>query len=198
MGGTVTLWWRVRPGEQTPRMAVHVRRATLDDLDALIAMRVEVAREGIWIGAELPLDEAGDRAKQAATIADGETAVLFVATIDEDANLVGSLFIGGPVGVADVGMNVRDGFRGQGIGAALMEAGIDWARDHGMHKVTLQHWPWNERAHALYERFGFVEEGYLRRQWRRKDGSLWDAVMMGLVLDHESPGHDIRQAEPPR
>lgn len=178
-------------------MAVHVRRATLDDLDALIAMRVEVAREGIWIGAELPLDEVGDRAKQAATIADGETAVLFVATVDGGEDLVGSLFIGGPVGIADVGMNVVAGLRGRGIGAALMEAGIDWARDQGMHKVTLQHWPWNERAHALYERFGFVEEGYLRRHWPRRDGSLWDAVVMGLVLDHERPGHEARATEPP-
>lgn len=179
-------------------MAVHVRRATIDDLDDLITMRAEVAREGIWIGAELPLDEAGDREKHAATIADGDTAVLFVATVDGGAELVGSLFIGGPVGIADVGMNVAGGFRGRGVGVALMEAGLDWARDHDMHKVTLQHWPWNERARALYERFGFVEEGYLRRQWRRKDGSLWDAVMMGLVLDHDAPGHDERATEPPR
>lgn len=198
MDGTVTLSRSACAAGQTLRMAVHVRRATIDDLDALMAMRTEVAREGIWIGAELPLDEEGDRAKQAATIADGVTAVLLVATVDGRDGLVGSLFMGGPAGIADVGMNVADGFRGQGIGAALMEAGLDWAHEHGMHKVTLQHWPWNERARALYERFGFVEEGYLRRQWRRKDGSLWDAVMMGLVLDHDAPGHDERATEPPR
>jgi hypothetical protein len=41
-----------------------------------------------------------------------------------------------------------------------------------------------------------VEEGYRRRQYRRKDGALWDSVVMGLVLDDESPGHPERAAEP--
>ena len=178
-------------------MAVTVRRATLDDLDELIALRVDVAREGVWIGAELPLDEAGDRAKFTATIEDGEDAVMFVAVLD-DGPIVGNIALINPVGIADVGMNVADGHRGEGIGAALMEAGIEWARSVGAHKISLDLWPWNHRARALYERFGFVEEGYRRRHWRRKDGSLWDAVTMGLGLDDEAPGHAVRQSEPPR
>ncbi len=177
-------------------MAVTIRRADHADLDALIALRTEVAREGIWIGAELPLDEDGDRSRFAATIEDGETAVLFVAEID--GVVVGSLAAQNPIGIAHVGMNVAAGHRGEGIGIALMEAALAWARSAGAHKMDLDHWPWNHRARALYERFGFVEEGYRRRHWRRKDGSLWDAVTMGLVLDHESPGHDERAAEPPR
>ncbi|WP_436795498.1 N-acetyltransferase family protein [Actinospongicola halichondriae] len=177
-------------------MAVTIRRAELTDLDALIALRVEVAREGIWIGAELPLDEERDRTRFATTIADGETAVMFVAEIDGEA--VGNLDLVNPMGIAHLGMNVADGHRGQGVGAALMEAAVAWARSAGAHKMELDHWPWNHRARALYERFGFVEEGYRRRHWRRKDGSLWDAVTMGLVLDHESPGHDERASEPPR
>ena len=38
-----------------------VRRGTEEDLDALMALRAAVAGEGVWIGAELPLDEEGDR-----------------------------------------------------------------------------------------------------------------------------------------
>lgn len=178
-------------------MAVTIRRATLEDLDDLIALRVEVAREGVWIGAELPLDEAGDREKFTATIQDGESSVLFVAVAD-DGTIVGNLALVNPVGIANLGMNVADGHRGEGIGVALMEAAVVWAREAGAHKVDLDLWPWNHRARALYERFGFVEEGYRRRHWRRKDGSLWDAVTMGLVLDHESPGHEVWQTEPPR
>lgn len=194
---TVTPERRARAERQNRRMAVHVRRATIDDMDDLIAMRVEVAREGIWIGAELPLDEAGDRERFTTTIEDGETSAMFVAML-EDGTLVGNLSVQNPVGIAHLGMNVADGHRGQGIGVALMEAALQWARDAGAHKMDLDHWPWNHRARALYERFGFVEEGYRRRHWRRKDGSLWDAVTMGLVLDHDAPGHDERAAEPPR
>lgn len=179
-------------------MAVTVRPATHDDLDALIDLRRQVAAEGVWIGAELPLDEAGDRARFAATIeqsVDGRTAAMLVAELDGE--LVGSLSMQNPVGIAHLGMNVADGHRGQGIGVALMEAALAWAHAAGAHKIDLDMWPWNQRARALYEKFGFVEEGYRRRHWRRKDGSLWDAVVMGLVLDDDAPGHELRASDPP-
>lgn len=69
-----------------------------------------------------------------------------------------------------------------------MDAAVGWARESGLHKLVLQVWPHNERARALYRKFGFVEEGYLRRHYRRRNGQLWDAVMMGLVLDESSLG----------
>ncbi|HEX4902363.1 MAG TPA: GNAT family N-acetyltransferase [Acidimicrobiales bacterium] len=181
-------------------MAVTIRRATLDDLDVLMELRAEVAAEGVWIGAELPLDVEGDRTRFAATIeaqADGCTDVMYVAELD-DGRVVGNLSMHQRAGIATLGMNVSLHHRGAGIGVALMAAAVEWARRTGAHKVELERWPWNEPARRLYERFGFVEEGYRRRQYRRKDGSLWDSVLMGLVLDHEAPGHEIRPAEPPR
>lgn len=178
---------------------VSIRRATVDDLDALLDLREAVAKEGIWIGAELPLDREGDRRRFATTIEDqddGTSAVMLVANL-EGGTVVGSLAMQNPIGIAHLGMNVADGYRGAGIGHALVTAGIEWARQAGAHKVDLEHWPWNHRARALYERSGFVEEGYKRRHYRRKDGSLWDAVVMGLVLDRSAPGHDVRATEPP-
>ena len=41
----------------------------------------------------------------------------------------------------------------------------------------------NEAALALYERHGFVREGYLHRHYPRRTGEVWDAVVMGLVLE---------------
>lgn len=179
-------------------MAVDVRRARPDDLDELVDLRRAVAAEGIWIGAEAPIDEAGDREKMAMTVgyaADDPAGAMFVAV--DGGGIVGNLVLVNPIGVADLGMNVAASHRGRGVGAALLEAGLDWARRVGAHKVALQHWPWNQRARALYERFGFEEEGYLRRHYRRRDGSLWDAAVMGLVLDQTSPGHEERAVEPP-
>ena len=112
--------------------------------------------------------------------------------------IVGGLSMHARIGIADLGMNIADGHRGQGIGAGLLDAALGWAREKGAHKVQLEHWPWNHAARRLYERHGFVEEGYRRRQYRRKDGSLWDSVVMGLVLEEEAPGHDERATEPPR
>jgi RimJ/RimL family protein N-acetyltransferase len=103
--------------------------------------------------------------------------------------LVGSLGIQlRPYDVAELGMLVAAGWRGRGVGSGLLRAAIDWARQSGAHKVALQAWPHNEPALALYRKFGFAEEGRLRRHYRRRNGELWDAVVMGLVLDETSPG----------
>lgn len=74
------------------------------------------------------------------------------------------------------------------MGTALLQAGVDWAREVGAHKVALQLWPHNVAAARLYARFGFVEEGRLRRHYRRRNGELWDAVVMGLLLDEHGRG----------
>jgi RimJ/RimL family protein N-acetyltransferase len=50
-------------------------------------------------------------------------------------------------------------------------------------QVEPEVFPWNEPAIALYRKFGFVEEGRLRKQYRRQNGELWDVLVMGLVLD---------------
>jgi RimJ/RimL family protein N-acetyltransferase len=160
-------------------MTVMVREASVDDIDELMVLREAVAGEGRWIGAELPLDVERDRGM----LADGaERGSLFLAEVDGE--IVGMLGLHlPPYLVADLGMNVKDGFRGQGVGSALMVRAIEWAREAGAHKIALQHWPHNDAAHALYLKFGFEQEGYLRRQYPRKNGEIWDAVVMGLLLD---------------
>lgn len=150
-------------------------------------MREAVAAEGDRIGAEAPIDREGDRRRWLAGL-DDERVCSFVA-VDADGHLIGNLGVElRPYGVAEVGMWVDRGWRGRGVGSALLRAGIDWARSAGAHKVELQHWPTNTAATALYEKFGFVEEGRLRRHYRRRNGELWDAVVRGLVLDEDTPG----------
>ena len=91
-------------------------------------------------------------------------------------------------GRADLGMQVAAAYRGLGVGTVLVTAIVDWARANRAHKLTLQVWPHNKDARSLYEHLGFSEEGRLRRHYRRKTGELWDAIVMGLVLDQTSPG----------
>jgi RimJ/RimL family protein N-acetyltransferase len=93
-----------------------------------------------------------------------------------------------PYKVAGLGMMVDARWRGQGVGGALVEGAIARARALGAHKLALQLWPHNDAARRLYRRHGFVDEGLLRRHYRRRNGELWDAVIMGLVLDVTSPG----------
>jgi RimJ/RimL family protein N-acetyltransferase len=165
---------------------VTVRRATPSDFDEWFALFELVAGEGMWIGAELPIDRDHFRKNFDEFLADKRKA-RFIAEVD--GVLVGELGVGKEVsGVAELGMMVRDGHRGAGIGSALMQACIGWCREVRAHKLTLQMWPHNETALALYRKFGFAVEGRLVRQWRRRSGELWDAIAMGLALDTAAPG----------
>jgi len=163
-----------------------VRPATAGDVDALVELYAAVAAEGRWIAGEVPVDRDRRRARWAEMLERSDAAT-FVA--DAAGQLVGQLGIElARYGVADLGMLVAEGWRGRGVGSALMEAAIGWARDAGAHKIALQVWPHNQAAIALYEKFGFQREGYLRRHYRRRSGELWDAVVMGLLLPEPGPG----------
>lgn len=164
---------------------VVIREATAADFEAWLALYEDVAAEGTWIAGELPVDRAR-RHTTFHSFLERDDAATLIAEID--GVQVGNLGIEIRNGVADLGMVVRDGYRGRGVGSALMDAAITWSRDHGAHKVVLEVWPHNGAALALYRKFGFVEEGRRARQYRRSNGELWDAIAMGLVLDTTSPG----------
>lgn len=82
---------------------------------------------------------------------------------------------------AEVGLGMLAPYRGQGIGRALLEEAVRWSRHHGVKKLTLQVFSSNTRARALYESFGFVEDGVNRRHFKVK-GRYVDNVNMALWL----------------
>jgi RimJ/RimL family protein N-acetyltransferase len=166
---------------------MDVRKAFTSDLPQVYEIYEATAAEGRWIGAELPIDRAERIDSWKRIYFDSEGGVLFVAEAGGDVVASATLSwdhrssCGG--GVLGLGMCVAKEHRGKGIGKELVRACIDWARAAGAHKITLQVWPHNMRARALYKRFGFEQEGYLRRHWQRTNGEKWDAVVMGLLLD---------------
>jgi ribosomal protein S18 acetylase RimI-like enzyme len=168
------------PGDSSPS-PVTVRPAILADVDAVVAMLVEVAGEGRWIATEAPVDVSQRRRRMVEDI-EREDAVVLVADVGGEP--VGELVLHlAGYGVADLGMAVAAGWRGRGVGTALLAEAIARARKAGAHKIALQVWPHNRAAIALYERYGFQREGYLARHYRRRSGELWDAIIMGLRLD---------------
>lgn len=83
----------------------------------------------------------------------------------------------------EFGLTVRKVFWGKGIGAHLMEAMIDWAKASGViRKLNLKVLTHNANAIRLYERFGFENEGCIRRD-TCLDGSFYDTYLMGLLID---------------
>ena len=158
-----------------------IRVLQQDDLDPFYDVMEAVAAEGLWIASEPPIDRAGLRADALRQIEAG-TGVFLVAVLS--GRIVGGLGMHQVIpGLYDLGMMILREHRGRGIGTVLMTRCLEIARERSAYKLTLQVWPHNAAAIGLYEKFGFEREGYLKHQWRRKNGEIWDAVVMGLVLE---------------
>ena len=89
--------------------------------------------------------------------------------------------------VATLGMAVERTWRGKGIGSALMAAALAWARSAGVDKVTLEVYPTNQGAVALYRKFGFADEGHLVRQSLKSYG-YEDELIMSKFLAPAAEG----------
>ena len=83
--------------------------------------------------------------------------------------------------MADLGLMVAAEYRRRGIGRALLDRAVDWARGAGVRKLELHVFPWNEPAIALYESYGFEREG-LRRGHYVRDGEEVDAILMAYRI----------------
>ena len=151
-----------------------VRPATEDDRLPMALVFAGVAEERDGIATEPPVDV---EARATAWQLDGT----FVAVAGTE--VVGSIHLDASRhGFAEVAMAIAGEWRGRGVGSALMAAGIVWARERGLHKLSLSVFPHNDAGIALYRKFGFVEEGRRVKQIRRQSGELWDTVEMGLLL----------------
>ncbi len=84
--------------------------------------------------------------------------------------------------VVKLGISVRNEWRNQGVGQALIERAIVWARETGIVKrIELQVTLRNPGAIHLYEKLGFEKEGKIRRGLF-KNGQYLDLWIMGLLL----------------
>jgi len=161
-----------------------IRPARPADVPGIIALFTAVAEERDSIATEPGFDVAQRQSSFLISIERDGSCVLVAAR--EDA-IVGSLSVQVRHAVATLGMMVAREHRGQGIGGRLLDASVRWAGVRGAHKINLEVWPHNAAAIALYRSRGFTVEGRLRRHYRRANGELWDAIVMGLVLDTQSP-----------
>jgi ribosomal protein S18 acetylase RimI-like enzyme len=153
---------------------VEVRPARDEDRLPMAYLFAAVAEERDGIATEPPVDV---EARAASWTLDG-TLVAVAGT-----ELLGSVHVDASRhGFGEVGMAVAREWRGRGVGSALLAAAIDWARERGLHKLSLSVWPHNAAAIGLYRKYGFVEEGRRVKHFRRQSGELWDVIDMGLLL----------------
>ena len=153
-----------------------VRAASAADARAMAEAFAAVAEERDGIATEPPVD-VDERAALFARTAAG--SIIAVA----GDQVIGMIHVeASRHGFGEFGMFVDRGWRGRGVGSALIHATIDWAHDQGLHKLCLEVFAHNAAAIGLYGKSGFVEEGRRVKQYRRASGELWDSIMMGRLL----------------
>ncbi|MGJ5724448.1 GNAT family N-acetyltransferase [Brevibacterium sp. H602] len=92
--------------------------------------------------------------------ADGESPSTDKDATTSAGELTGWIVMSGAGAEADVmTIATTEAARGTGIGRALLQAGIDWARERGSDVVHLEVDERNAAALAMYATFGFEEWG---------------------------------------
>jgi RimJ/RimL family protein N-acetyltransferase len=164
---------------------IVIRSAAPGDAQALVELADAVGAEPEgWLIADGGWHSVADERRYLKALRRYPHAALFVAEVDGE--LVGRLSLArdphpASAHVADLGLMVAAGWRRRGVGRALLEQAVAWAREAGIRKLELHVFPHNEPAIALYERFGFVREGYRKAHYRRADGFA-DAILMAYEI----------------
>ena len=164
-----------------------VRAADPGDAEALTRLAEAVSSEPeAWlISADGEWRSVGDERRYLKAVRRYPHAAVYVAE-RADGALVGRLSLArdthpASTHVADLGLMVAKDARRMGVGRALLEAAVDWARGSGVRKLELHVFPWNEPAIRLYEHFGFEREGFRKRHYHRA-GEDVDAVLMAFTV----------------
>ncbi len=167
---------------------IVIRHAEPSDAPELVAMAAAVGREpGGWLlTTEAWRPVADERRYLRAVRRHADAAVLVAVDVDR---IVGRLSLArdphpASAHVADLGMMVASTHRRRGIGRALLDAAVTWAREARVRKLELHVFPWNEPAIRLYESFGFEREGLRRAHYLRDDVAV-DALLMAYHLPSE-------------
>ena len=78
----------------------------------------------------------------------------------------------------ELGISVRKDYWGQGIGSALMERLISFAKQSGFEQIELTVESKNQRAQRLYRKYGFTVYGTRPHGLKYPDGSYDDDYLM--------------------
>jgi len=134
------------------------------------------------------LAEQGMRPNWAAFVAIADTSDASSASDTAPARVIGLVTADGKQRRAirhraSIGLSVAHDWRRHGVGRALMERVLSWARASGdITRLELEVLTRNDAAIHLYERLGFEREGVIRRALLRH-GEYLDEYSMSLLLE---------------
>ncbi|MEM0057989.1 MAG: GNAT family N-acetyltransferase [Candidatus Bathyarchaeia archaeon] len=115
-----------------------------------------------------------------------EKGEIFCVAAEVDGRLVANSEIIRGAGysrhVGIIGIAIKKGFRGIGIGTEMMKTLEEYARKMGLKVLMLSVFANNTLAINLYKKMGFVETGRIPKRFF-KDGNYIDEIIMTKVLE---------------
>jgi len=179
--GMIVETFSVRDGR-----TVVLRTPKWEDLDDLLELINSLVEEK----AEVVVDETLSREQEAEWLSGVllrlEKGQLFFLVAEADEKIVASsdlhLGRGSEKRSGAVGIVVKSGFRGLGIGSRVLGVMVKEAQRVGLKILVLSVFATNERAIHVYEKVGFVQTGRVPKKHFR-EGKYVDEIAMAKVLE---------------
>jgi RimJ/RimL family protein N-acetyltransferase len=160
---------------------VTLRPATPEDAAGIIAAVRSRSAERSYVLMEIyGKDAAAERAYLERL--DRERNLFLVATVD--GALVGILALldmplcAGTVDTLAAGVHLLEGWRGRGIGSAMLRYAERWATAHGFRRIAADIFTTNERSLHLFRKAGFREEPCHRRSVQVGARNISEVILM--------------------
>lgn len=141
----------------------YIKEATPEDAEKLIAFLAEVGGETDYLsfgkeGMPIPIEV---EAKYIQSMKEEEHSILYLAW--KDGEIVGDASLNGfPRRMshrAEFGISVAKAEWSRGIGSALLQRIVEYAKTHGIELINLEVRSDNKHAIHVYEKYGFQKIG---------------------------------------
>ncbi|KZE64846.1 GNAT family acetyltransferase [Fictibacillus phosphorivorans] len=166
---------------------VHIRRAATDDAQNMIDFYNVVGGESDYLsfGANEFKRDLQEYKDYITATSQEPNSIMLLATID--SKIIGIATINSSQKertkhVGTLGIVISEKYTGMGLGKALMNELLEWAKQNGItKKISLVTNESNTKAIDLYRKLGFEQEGLLKKDNYIR-GDYQNTIVMGLFL----------------
>jgi RimJ/RimL family protein N-acetyltransferase len=164
---------------------VILRTPRPEDLDGLMELINSLVDERAEIARTVKVTREEEVEWLPRMLAELEKDELFFLVAEVGGKLVASSDIhilqGDERHVGVLGIVIKNGFRGLGIGTLMMKTLVEQAEALGLKVLTLQVFATNKEAIHVYEKVGFVQTGKVPRKHFREGQYIDELIMTKLI-----------------